>query len=211
VVSAIQAGMMYRNKYSKRRSTWMLLVLTTIALGACSTSSLTKKQREAMERYVDRTADAIHFSASKVKTLLSDYKTKNGTWPKEEKDRRAIFYDIDSVLKEHHIEDQKLVEVDSNEIIVEYSFSNKKFKQFPHILESWVIIFSNEKKDDLEIVSVFPHWCDIDKSAKMTSYSAAQIEVLRERFQKLLQDELTNYSISLSEHIDTSNTEEPPG
>lgn len=203
---------MYRENYRYKQYIWMLLVLMTIALGACSTSSLTKKQREAMDRYVDETADAIHLSASKVKTLLSDYKTKNGTWPQQEKDRRAIFYDIDDVLRQHNINNQKLVEVDSNEVIVEYSFSNKKFKQFPHLLESWVVIFSNEKKPDLEIISIFPHWCDIDKASRLSSYSATQIESLRTTFQKLLQDRLSSYSIPLSEHIiEPSNSEDPPG
>ena len=188
----------------------LLMVLVSILAGtavpACAPiefkkSTLTKKQRAVLDRYVDQTADAIHFSASKVKTLLADYKLKNGNWPSNKEQRRAIFYDIDDVLQQHHIGNQELVEVDSNEVIVEYSFSSKKFRQFPKLLDSWVIVFSHENKEELEIVSVFPQWSDPRSSAKNLSFSEEQVQILRQNFEKLLQDKLTSYSISLSGNI----------
>ncbi|WP_455375996.1 hypothetical protein [Kaarinaea lacus] len=180
----------------------ILLVLISIAwLNACSSSGLSKKQREAMDHYVDETADAILFSATKVKNLLSAYKDEKGGWPKDAKERRQIFNNIGEVLREHHISKQKLLEVDKNEVIVEYELSADKFKQFPQLLESWVIIFSNEKNKDLEIVSIYPHWCDTQEMIAKSHYSETQVEKLRVRFQKLLQDKLNIYSITLSDHI----------
>lgn len=200
--NANQIRMKFKQIYRAGQWAGILLVLISIAsLNACSSSGLSKKQREAMDHYVDETADAILFSATKVKNLLSTYKDEKGGWPKDDKERRKIFNNIGEVLREHHISKQKLVEVDKNEVIVEYELSADKFKQFPQLLESWVIIFSNEKNKDLEIVSIYPHWCDTQEMITKSHYSETQVEKLRVRFQKLLQDRLNTYSITLSDHI----------
>lgn len=193
--------MKFNQFYSAGQRAGVLLVFVSILLNACSSSGLSKKQRETMEHYVDETADAIVFSATKVKNLLSAYKAENGSWPKEDSERRQIFSKIGEVLEEHHISGQKLLEVDSKEVIVEYELSANKFKQFPQLLESWVIIFSNDQNKDLEIVSIYPHWCDTQEMTSKSSYSQTQVEKLRVRFQKLLQDKLNSHSIPLSEHI----------
>ena len=193
--------MKFRHFYNAKRRAGVLLVLLGVTLTACSTSGLSKKQREAMDHYVDETADAIVLSAKRVKHLLSTYKAEKGGWPAEEKERRQLFNNIGEMLKEHHIGKQKLVEVDKNEVIVEYELSADSFKQFPQLLESWVIIFSNEKNESLEIVSIYPHWCDTQQMIAKSSYSEAQVEKLRVQFQKLLQEKLNTHSIILSDHI----------
>lgn len=170
-----------------------------LALSACSTSGFTRKQLEALDHYVDQTADAIHFSATKVKTLLSEYNLKTGTWPTG-KDRRKIFSKIGEILDQHKISKQKLVEVDSHEVIVEYAMSATQFKQMPQLLDSWVIVFSNGQNKELDIVSIYPHWCDTKENAQ-SPYPATQVEKLRVKFQQLLQEKLNNYSLTLSEHI----------
>ncbi len=193
--------MKFKHMYNAVSRAGMLLIVLSIALAACSTSGLSKKQREAMEHYADETADAIVLSATKVRNLLSAYKAENGNWPKEDTERRQIFSNMGSMLKEHHISQQKLLEVDKNEVIVEYQLSADTFKQFPQLLESWVIIFSNEKDKALEIVSIFPHWCDTQEMTAKSPYSEVQVEKLRVRFQRLLQEKLNNHSITLSDHI----------
>jgi len=193
--------MKYKQKQSNKKRILALVVLTGFAIVACSSTSLTRKQREAMEHYVDHTADAIHISTRKVKELLSDYKVKNGTWPHGEKDRREIFNKLALVLKEHNISGKKLLEVDKNEVIVEYSLSENSYKQFPQLLESWVIVFSNGHNKELDIVSIYPHWCDSKAMSAKSSYSASQVELLRTKFQKLLQDKLSDFSITLNEHF----------
>jgi len=193
--------MKFNQKYKAGQRPVLLLVLISIALASCTTSGLSKKQREAMDHYVDQTADAIIFSANKVKNLLSSYKAEKGSWPKEESERRQIFNSIGDMLREHHISRQKLVEVDKNEIIVEYELSDNKFKQFPRLLESWVIIFSNEQNRELEIVTVYPHWYDTQEMTSKSSYSQMQVEKLSVRFKELLQDKLSSHSITMSGHI----------
>ena len=193
--------MKFKHMYNAVSRAGMLLIVLSIALTACSTSGLSKKQREAMEHYADETADAIVLSATKVKNLLSAYKAENGNWPKEDTERRQIFSNIGAMLKEHHISNQKLLEVDKNEVIVEYQLSADSFKQFPQLLESWVIIFSNEKDKALEIVSIYPHWCDTREMTAKSPYSEVQVEKLRVRFQRLLQEKLNSHSITLSDHI----------
>lgn len=193
--------MMYKNNYGLIPRVWMRLVVISLLFVACSTASLTKKQREALDHYVDETADAIHFSATKVKNLLSTYKAQNGSWPKDPKDRRAIFNKIDQVLEQHHISDQEMLEVDNNEVIVEYELSAKKFRKFPRLLESWVIIFNSGDQGKLEIVSIYPHWSDTQEAATKSSYSRTQLDKLRGEFQNLLQGKLDAYSITLGENI----------
>ena len=192
---------MYKQFYRFIPQAWACLLVVSLLFVACSTSGLTKKQREALDHYVEETADAIHFSATKVKSLLSHYKSQNGSWPKDHKERRTIFNTIDGVLEEHHISNQKLLEVDNNEVIVEYELSAKKFKQLPRLLESWVVIFSNEKGEKLEIVSIFPHWSDTNEAATKSSHSATQLDKLLGEFQSLLREKLNVYSITLSENI----------
>ena len=187
----------------------VFLVVLVLVLSACSATGLTKRQRETMDRYVDLTADAIYFSASTVKKSLSSYVVQHGAWPKAEKDRREIFYNLSKNLEQHRIGEQTFLEVDNTEMIVEYSFSGKQVMQFPQMLESWVVIFSNKKDSNLEVVSIFPHWCDTGESsgkssegsAKKSSYSVSQIIMLQAKFKKLLQDRLTSYSLSLDENI----------
>lgn len=193
--------MMYKFILWSKFHEWTWLILASVVIIACSSSGLTKKQREALEHYVDETADAILFSATKVKTLLSSYKQQNGSWPKDDKERREIFSTISPVLEEHHISHQKLLEVDNNEVIVEYELSASRFKQFPRMLESWVIIFSSGNQQELEIVSIFPHWLNTRDRQDKSPYPAADVEKWRDRFQNLLKDKLDAHSITLSEQI----------
>ena len=180
-------------------------ILVSLAISACSSSGVTKKQREALEHYVDETADAIVFSATKVKNLLSAYRAKNGGWPKDDKAQREIFSSLDPVLEEHHISKQKLLEVDDNEVIVEYMLSTRKFKQFPRMLESWVIIFSSGNHEELKIVSIFPNWLNIREKQHEFAYPPAQVEKWQDRFQNLLREKLDSYSITLSEQINETS------
>lgn len=190
---------MYKNFHWYHYSSWLSLLTASIFLFACSSSGFTKKQREALEHYVDETADAIHFSVSKVQTLLSDYKKENGDWPKNQADSRAIFRSIREVLEEHHISRYRLLEVDNNEVIVEYELSSKKFRQFPRLLESWVIIFSSGNGETLEIVSIFPHLAVTEDSSRASLYSAIEVEKLRNRFQYLLKEKLSDFSVNFNQ------------
>jgi len=193
--------MMFNQITQRHRQIWVLLrlILVIFVISACGSTGFTRKQREALDHYVDQTADAIHFSATKVKTLLSEYNSQNGSWPKGE-DRRKLFRQIGEELFQHKISKQKLLEVDSKEVIVEYSISAAQFKQIPQLLESWVIVFSNGQNRELDIVSIYPHWCDIKESMN-SPYPAAQVEQLRAKFQQLLQEKLSGYSITLNEHL----------
>ena len=196
--------MMYKRIFwpGVRAAVWLILV--TVAVSACNSSGMTRKQREALEHYVDETADAIVFSATRVKAMLSAYKTKNGSWPKNKEQRRAIFGSIERVLEEHHISSQKLLEVDNNEVVVEYVLSASKFKQFPRMLESWVIIFSNVTGGELEIVSIFPHWINIQEKGAELPFPATQVEKWRSTFQNLLREKLDGHSITLGEQLKES-------
>lgn len=191
-------------KQIKKTLLWLTMLLAVLCVipTACSSSGLTKKQREVMEHHVDETADAIVFSATKVKKLLVSYKQEHGSWPKQAAERRKIFNKIDEVLEEHNISNQNLLEIDKQEVIVEYELSPKKFKQFPQLLESWVIIFAQEPNTGLKIMSIYPHWCNTEETSQKTLYSVEQVKRLRGTFQQLLQEKLTAYSITLSEHID---------
>jgi len=204
VVNANDIIMKYKQKHSNGQRFLALLIFASVTMYACSSTGLTRKQREAMEHYVDHTADAIHLSTKKVKQLLSDYKSQHGTWPSDEKDRRVIFNKISDVLREHNISGKKLLEVDKSEVIVEYSLAESAYRQFPQLLESWVIIFSTGQNKDLDIVSIYPHWCDSKEMSAKSLYSASQVESLRTKFQQLLQEKLTTYSLTLNEHFGES-------
>lgn len=193
--------MMFKQFFSIFLHARVFLLLASLMVVACNSTGFTKKQRAALDHYADETADAILFSATKVKRLLSSYKNKNGAWPKGRQERRKIFEKIDDVLQEHHISNQKLLEVDNNEVIVEYQLSSKKFKQFPRLLDSWVIVFSSGNRQELEIVSIFPHWFKAQEVSIRTPYSKTQLENLRRKFQLLLKEKLDAHSITLSEII----------
>ena len=113
-----------------------------------------------------------------------------------------IFQTVNHVLKQHFIESQKLLEVDSHEIIVEYYFATDHWLQFPAVLESWVIIFSNKETTDLKVVAIYPNWTDPEVLAKASPYSASQITQLQKVFREHLKEKLNDEQLPLSDKLD---------
>jgi len=193
----------FRPKYCLQPSWMMLLFIILFSLSACSSTGLTKKQRETMEHHVHLVADAIYISAEKIKKSLFEYYSKKGGWPSGEQDKREIFRDIDSILAQHNISGEKILEVDGNDIIVEYYSSKTQSMQFPVLLESWVIVFSNKAATTgLSVAAIYPNWRDSEQLAKETSYDAAQIDELKKSFREHLKEKLDTYNLQLNENID---------
>jgi uncharacterized lipoprotein len=55
-----------------RRWSWLVLGIFVIVVAGCSSTTLTRKQRDAMEKYLDFVADAIHVSAVKIQKPLTE-------------------------------------------------------------------------------------------------------------------------------------------
>ena len=149
-------------------------------------------------------ADAILFSTNKIKNSLYKYRRDKGAWPSQEQEQRAIFQDFDNVLLEHHIDGQKLLVVDRNEVIVEYYYARERTPQFPALLESWVIILSNKESKQLKVVAIYPNWNVPEELAQRTPYSVEQITDLQKIFREHLKEKLADHDLLLSDNIDES-------
>lgn len=182
----------------------VVAIVNIIVLAACSSTALTKSQRDAMERYVDLIADAIHLSATQLQKPLYDYHVKHGTWPVEGRAKQEIVAATGGFLEQHGVEKIKLLTIDDQEVLVEFFFSKQRSLQFPALIESWLIVFSSKNQKHLEIVSVFPNWYDPAELAKQTPYDAGLIRRLQEKFRRQLSDKLKHYNVILNETINQS-------
>ncbi len=181
----------------------MLLSIVIVAAG-CSSAGLTRKQKEALENNLDFVADAIHYSAIKFQQVVSEFHQKHGAWPASAEEKKAVLDFIDSILKEHGINRARVLVIDTNEVLVEYNFSRLEVRQFPLLLDSWAIIFSNKNGERLDVVGVYPSWRDPEQLASETSYKVEQIERLQILFRQRLREILKKYSIVLYENINES-------
>ena len=158
-----------------------------------------------MEKHLDFVADAIHLSAVRIQKPLSDYHQKHGTWPTQANEQKTLFRSIDHILENHNINGTKLLVVDANEVLVEYYFSQNQSRRFPAMLESWLIVFSNKssnkRKNQLEVVAIYPSWNDPEKLAKDLPLDTQQIVKLQNNFRQKLHKKLTNYQLSLNENM----------
>ena len=184
-----------------RRLSWMMLVIFIIIICGCSSTTLTRKQRDAMDKHLDIVADAIRVSAVKIQKPLSDYHQKHGAWPTQANDQKSLFGSIDNILVDHNINSTKLLAVDANEVLVEYYFAQQSSRRFPALLESWLIVFSNKSSKQLEVVAIYPSWRDPEKLAKDLPLETEQIVKLQENFRQKLHDKLMNYKLSLNENM----------
>lgn len=154
-----------------------------------------------MEKHLDFVADAIYLSAVRVQKPLSDYHQKHGSWPTQPNEQESLFRSIDHILEDHNISGTKLLAVDANEVLVEYYFSEQWTRQFPPLLESWLIVFSNKSSEQLEVAAIYPTWKDPEKLANDLPLDSQQIVQLQNSFRQKLHDKLTNYKLSLNENM----------
>lgn len=180
------------------------VLVCIIAIAACGTTALSQSQRETMEEYVDLIADAIHISATELKKPLREYHVKHGSWPEDGKGRQQIVAATDEILADHGVEKINLLTIDRDEVLVEYFFSKQRYLHFPALIESWLIVFSGKNPLQMQIVSVYPNWCNPVELAKQTPYSVELIARLQEQFQRQLSDKLKQHGVILNQPINQS-------
>jgi len=179
----------------------MMLGIFIIVVSGCGSTTLTRKQRDAMEKHLDFVADAIYLSAVKIQKPLTEYHQKHGTWPTQAGEQKSLFGSIDNILLDYNINGTKLLPVDANEVLVEYYFSQQQSRRFPALLESWLIVFSNKSSQQLEVVAIYPSWNDPEKLAKDLPLDTQQIVTLQNSFRQKLHEKLMNYKLSLNENM----------
>jgi hypothetical protein len=184
-----------------RQWSWVMLGIFVIVVSGCSSTTLTRKQRDAMEKHLDFVADAIHVSAVKIQKPLTEYYKKHGTWPTQAEDQKTLFSSIDNILVDHDINGTKLLPVDANEVLVEYYFARQPSRRFPALLESWLIVFSNKSNQQLEVVAIYPSWSDPEKLSRELPMDTQKIVALQNSFREKLHKKLANYKLSLNEHM----------
>ncbi|MGD8570728.1 MAG: hypothetical protein PVJ39_21760 [Gammaproteobacteria bacterium] len=200
--------MLIRKALECRRPPGIALVVAVITsitvvllLSACATTALTKSQMNALHEHVDLVADAIHLTVVRSQKPLLDYHVKHGQWPVEGHAKQAFVAATGASLARHGVKRMTLVKIDDQDVVIEYFFSRTRALHIPPLIESWVIVFSNRNSAKLEVVSVFPNWCDPAELARETPYDAGLITRLQRKFRGQLSDKLKYYNIKLNETI----------
>ena len=182
------------------RITSILCLLATIT--SCA-NGITKKQKDSLSEHAADVAAAIHASVKYVKAPLYDYYVNTGHWPANQEEQHSFSLLVKSVLEPHHINNLQLVSVDKQEVIVEFFLSFESHPQLPRLMESWVIVFSASKANELDIVSIYPVWGEPENLAANSAFKSKDIEQYQVEFRHHLYDKLENYSIQLNENFDS--------
>jgi hypothetical protein len=193
--------MLHKKRFYNRRLLSLTLAGIIFTVTSCNSSSLTRKQQDALDDNLDFVAHAIHFSAVKIQQPLSEFLRRHGRWPESLQEQAAVLGSIDRRLEQHGVTSARLLVIDRTDVLVEYTFSNRHSLRFPTLLESWSIVFSNKKGKQLEVVAIYPSWSDPAILARELSYSVQLVEDLQQSFKQQLQTLLNNYSLTLIENI----------
>ncbi|MGD8885055.1 MAG: hypothetical protein PVF34_05505 [Gammaproteobacteria bacterium] len=180
------------------------LLFTIAGLTGCSSTALTKSQRSVLLDHVDLVADAIHLSIVRSQQPLYQFHRQHGEWPTNERDKAAFVEAAGTSLTKHGVENLKLLSIDNEEILIEFYFSRNRTLQIPPLIESWIVIFSGRSGQKLEVVSVYPNWCEPAELARQTAYDAEIIARLQMEFRRQLAEKLKAYEVKLNETINES-------